>query len=81
MIGTSAADHFIFSVQMPLQGLKFARVVLHSLCTVFELGFFCWFGSEVMHKVTRLQLMYSVTKYPVVDHVSYSVRTQNAGEL
>ena len=51
MIRMSAADHFIFSVQMPPQGLKFARVLLHSLCTVFELAFFCWFGSDVMHKV------------------------------
>ncbi|GFG28369.1 hypothetical protein Cfor_04252 [Coptotermes formosanus] len=37
-------------IVVPPKGLKFARVVLHSLCTVFELAFFCWFGSEVMQK-------------------------------
>ena len=47
--------YFLVSVQMPPQGLMFVRVVLHSLCTVFELAFFCWFGSEVMHKVTTLK--------------------------
>jgi hypothetical protein len=47
-----AVYYLLVSVQMPPQGLMFARVVLHSLCTVSELAFFCWFGSEVMHKVT-----------------------------
>uniref|UniRef100_A0A0U5A7I9 Putative odorant receptor 2 n=1 Tax=Reticulitermes speratus TaxID=60591 RepID=A0A0U5A7I9_9NEOP len=37
-------------IVMQPKGLMFARVVLHSLCTVFELAFFCWFGSDVMHK-------------------------------
>ncbi|PNF40575.1 hypothetical protein B7P43_G06758 [Cryptotermes secundus] len=32
----------------------FARVLLHSVCTVLELGFFCWFGSELMHKSQRV---------------------------
>ncbi|XP_069700525.1 odorant receptor 10-like [Periplaneta americana] len=35
---------------MPPKGLMFVRVFLHSICTVVELGFFCWFGSELMHK-------------------------------
>ncbi|XP_021929975.1 odorant receptor 49b-like [Zootermopsis nevadensis] len=39
---------------MPPSGLMFIRVLLHSLCTVFELGFFCWYGSEVMHKSERV---------------------------
>ncbi|XP_033611727.1 odorant receptor coreceptor-like [Cryptotermes secundus] len=39
---------------MPPQGLMFARVLLHSVCTVLELGFFCWFGSELMHKSQRV---------------------------
>jgi len=55
MVRRKAADHFISSVQLPPQGLMFVRVLLHSLSTVFEVGFFCWFGSEVMHKVTTLK--------------------------
>ncbi|XP_021929942.1 odorant receptor coreceptor-like [Zootermopsis nevadensis] len=38
----------------PPRGLMFVRVLLHWLCTVFELGFFCWYGSEVMHKSERV---------------------------
>ncbi|KDR14145.1 hypothetical protein L798_11783 [Zootermopsis nevadensis] len=41
-------------IVMPPSGLMFIRVLLHSLCTVFELGFFCWYGSEVMHKSERV---------------------------
>ncbi|KAJ4433947.1 hypothetical protein ANN_16266 [Periplaneta americana] len=37
-------------IVMPPKGLMFVRVFLHSICTVVELGFFCWFGSELMHK-------------------------------
>ena len=47
--------YFYLSVQMPPKGLMFVRVLLHSISTVLELAFFCWFGSEVLHKVTMLK--------------------------
>jgi succinylglutamate desuccinylase len=46
--------YFLVSVQIPPEGMKFIRAMLHALATVFEVGSFCWFGSEVMQKVTTL---------------------------
>jgi hypothetical protein len=66
--------YLLVSVQMPPQGLMFARVVLHSLCTVSELAFFCYFGSEVMHKVTTLKY-WERTCY-VSAHRTYSILEQ-----
>jgi len=68
-----AVYYFLVSVQMAPQGLMFVRVVLHSLSTVSELAFFCWFGSEVFHKVT---LKHWERTYYVSAHCIHSILEQ-----
>jgi hypothetical protein len=74
-----AVDYFLLCLQMQPKGLMFVRVFLHSLCTILELGLFCWFGSEVVHKVTtpkywkRMNSCLNLILYSPINHSSVNV--------